>query len=478
MAPVPFPVSSYPGVKGQEGAGRLINCRAEKTGEGARFPVIWRRTAGLREELYITAHSHLRGGILVGATLLVAMNERAYAITQSGGVLSAVNLGALAGTLPITVARNNAATPNIVAVTENGALNLFTGSAPTNFADADLPQPNSVAEMDGYFLFTIGDGRIFASGLNAVTIATNSFTTEQSLGGLLRGVTFRGEFFAFGPKGAGVYRNVGASPFPLERQSSNIKRGLAGAHAIAGWEEGWSNELLWVADDGVVYRLNGYTPDPVSNEDVARVVAKALKDGFGSALEASVYMEGKHAIWSLTNPGEWTWEYNLTTQNWNERASFGRDDWRASRTIRAFNRWLAGDRTTGKIYDIDVEYYKEDTDALVWTMRSGSVASFPARLKIPRVDFDFTAAVGMAGGVDETQTNPSVLIRWSLDGGYSWSDSVPRRLGAEGEGGRKVSLARGCGITKGKGIVFEVSISDPVHVGFLGAQLPPMLLAA
>lgn len=478
MPAIPFPVSSAPGVKQQEGGGRLINCRAEKAGEGARFPVIWKRTAGLRQELSIADHIHLRGGILVGSTLLVAMDERVYSVTESGGTFSAVNRGALAGTLPITAAKNNAATPNIVAVTENGAFNLFTGSAPTSFADADLPVPNSVSELNGYFIFSIGDGRIFASGLNAVTVSSLAFTTEQSLGGLYCVVTFRGELFALGPKGIGVYRDIGASPFPLERQPYQIKKGLAGTHAIAGWEEGWSDELLWVGSDGVVYRLNGYTPDPVSNEDVARVVAKALKDGLGSSLEAFVYMEGKHAIWSLTNPGEWTWEYNLTTQNWNERASYGRDDWRASRTLRAFNRWIAGDRTTGKLYDIDIDYYKEGDDALIMTLRSGAVASFPARIQVPRVDFDFTAAVGLASGLDPIQTNPRAVIRWSLDGGYHFGNPITREIGAQGEGGRRVTIARGCGITKGKGIVFELSVSDPCHVGFMGGQMPALQLAA
>lgn len=475
MAPIPFPISSAPGKKQQEGGGRLINCRAEKTGEGARSPVVWIRTAGLRQELEIASHVHLRGGILVGSTLVVAMDTRVYAITSA---FAASNLGALSGTDPITVASNNAATPNIVAVCAAGVFNLFTASAPTSFVDSDLPStPTSVSSLAGYFLFTYGDGRIFASDLNAVTVSSSAFTTEQGLGGLLRGVSFRGEFFAFGARGVGVYRDIGASPFPLERQPYTIKRGLAGTHAVAGYEPGWSNELLWVGDDGVVYRLNGYNPDPVSNDDVARVVAEALKDGFGPSLEASVYMEGKHAIWSLTNPGVWTWEYNLTTQNWNERESFGRDDWRASRTIRAFNRWLAGDRTTGKIADIDVEYYREYNDAMVWTLRGGAFANFPGRIGIPRADFDFTAAVGMAAG-DVTQSNPTVLIRWSLDGGYTFGNPVARSLGGEGQGGARVSIARGCGTTKGKGIVFEFSISDPVHVGFQGAQVPAQSKAA
>ena len=161
MTAIPVPVSSAPGIVGQEGGGRLINCFAVKQEPGARYPVVWWRSAGLRQVIDIATHNHLRGGILAGATLLVAMNSRVHAVTVAGETFSSSNLGALAGSLPVTIARNNAATPDIVCVSENGCFNLFTGSAPTSFADPDLPQPNSVSVINGYFIWTIGDGRIF-----------------------------------------------------------------------------------------------------------------------------------------------------------------------------------------------------------------------------------------------------------------------------------------------------------------------------
>lgn len=466
MVAIPFPLSSAPGVKPQEGAGRLINCYAEKLGEGARFPVRWTRSPGLRESVStITGHSHLRGGIVVSSTWLVVMDERCYGLTLSGSTYTATSLGALAGTTPVTCAKNNAATPNIVCVTENGARNLFTGSAPTDFADTDLPQPNSVAEINGYLVFTLGDGRIFATGLNNVSVATNSFTTEQGLI-LRRGVSFRGEFFAMGDRWTGVYRDAGTSPFPLERRFT-IPRGICGTHAVAGWEPGWANELIWVGDDGRVYRLNGYTPEAISSLDVERAIAAATDR---TLLEASVYMSGGNPFWVLTSPGEWTWEYNARTQNWNERKSYGRDDWRGSQTIKAFDHWMVGDRTTGKLFRVDEAYYKEATDPLVWHVESGIVANFPARLGAPRADFDFTAAVGSASGEDPIQTDPSVQISWSDDGGYRYGNPVLRKLGAEGAANQSVTVQR-TGLVKAKGRRFRLVVSDPVHVALMGGQM-------
>lgn len=468
MTPIPFPISSAPGVRPQEGAGRLVNCFAEKQEQGAPFPVIWRRCAGMRQVLNITGHSHFRGGIVQASTLIVVMDSRAYAVTRAGSTYSATDLGALNGSDAITVAKNNAGTPNIVCVTSAGAFNLFVDSAPTSFADSDLPQPVSVCEIDGYLIFVIGDGRVFATALNSVSVATNSFTTEQGLIGR-RGVTYRGEVFVFGDKWCGVYRDAATSPFPLERRFT-IPRGICGTHAIAGWEPGWANNLIWAGDDGLVYRLDGYTPVAISNAVVARAILAAIVAGDGDLLEASVYMDRGNAIWRLTHPGNWTWEYNNSTGNWHERESYGRDDCRASGAVKAFDEWLVGDRESGKMFAVDADYYREGDDPLIWEMTSGVLAQFPARFGNPRADFNFTPAVGVSSGEDPVQTDPTVLLSWSNDSGHTYGNPVPRKLGQEGQSKRLVSVHR-VGMVAHRGKRFRMQISDPVHVGFQGGTL-------
>ena len=436
MPPIPTPVSSSPGMRPEEGAGRLVNCFAEKAETGARYPVIWRRSAGLRQgiDLNTSGHIHMRGGIILGAALVGVFDTRVYAIGLTGTMWTATDLGALAGSDPVTTARNNAGPPyDVVCVSESGGcFNLFSNSAPTAFADADLPQPNSVSSLDGYFLWTIGDGRIFASELNSVDVHTNSFTTEQNLGTLLRGVTFRGEWYAFGQKGCGVYKDIGTSPFPLQRQFE-VGKGIAGTYAVAGWEEGWIKQLIWVGEDGVVYQLNGYTPQPISLPDVARDIERAILAGAGGLLEATVYMQGNHAFWRLTWPDHWTWEFNATTQNWHQRESYGRTDCRASCSVWAFNRWVQGDRATGKVFQVDDTYYHEDGQPLVFEIETGIVANFPGRLAVHRADFDFETAVGVASGTDPIETDPTVQISWSRDGGYIVWPAGKQEIGAAGQ---------------------------------------------
>lgn len=470
MTAIPVPVSSSPGIRPDEGAGRLVNCFAVKQEQGARFPVIWYRSAGLHLQADVVNHVHLRGAILAGSTLVSVFNSRVYAIDST---FTATNLGSLTGSDRVTLAKNNAGTPNIVVVTSAGVFNLFTASAPTAFADADLPaSPTSVASIDGYFIWTYNNGDLYASGLNAVSVATNSFATEQALGGLLRGITFKGEFYAMGRLGIGLWKDKGLSPFPLEKQFT-IEKGLIGTHAVAGWEPGWVGQLLWVAPDGIVYQMDGYVPKPVSNDDVTRDIVQAIFDGEGTTLEADVYMQGKHAFWRLTNPGMWTWEYNVTTQNWNERESFNRDDCRCSFTVNAFDQWLVGDRESGKVFQINESTTNEGDDPLIFEIVSGAVANYPARIMIPRADFDFTAGVGDATAEDD----PQVQISWSFDGGFSYGNPVLRPLGVQADAGHQITVQR-IGLTRGQGARFKLRVSDQVHVAFQGGQVPVEVRAA
>lgn len=463
MVDIVFPTSSAPGERPQESGGRLINAFAVAAPKGAPSDIIWRRSPGLLRKGTAASHTHTRGFLNCGAVCLWVLEDRVYSVDSDFVV---TNIGALSGALPVTLARNNASpTPHNLAVTGSGCFNLFTGSAPTAFADADLPgSPTSVEFFEGYFLWTFGDGRIFASNLNSVSVASNSFTTEQGLVAR-RGLSYAGRFYVFGDKWTGVYRNAATSPFPLAREVT-IPRGIIGTHAVAGTELGWRNEPIFVGDDFIVYSLSGYSITPISTDDVSRDIQEAVAAGEADLLEASVYMYGGNAFWTLTWPGHWTWEYNLATKEWNERSSYGRSDWRGRKSIRMFDRWLVGDDATGHLFEVSGSYFLEDVDALIWRVISGVSHAFPRGILISRASFHMTAGVGEIA----LQADPKVLISWSLDGGHSYGNPVVRRLGGPGET-RFYPSVLSCGLSRGQGVRYQLVVSDPVHVALMGGAI-------
>ena len=459
MPDITFPTSSAPGLRPQESGGRLINAYAEKAPAGAPTAVIVRRSPGLQRVAMTSLGIHTRGFLDTGTgEVFWVLNDR---IARVDSTYTATDLGILNGTEPVTFARNNAVTPDYVVVTENGCFTLSLSGAPVAFADPDLPgSPTSVCDYNGYLVWSFGNGQIFASDLNSSNVQPDSFTTEQNLF-IRRVVRYSGRLFAFGDKWTAVYNDVGSVPFPFSHEVQ-IPRGIVGTSAVAGWEAGWSNALIWVGDDFIVYRLDGYTPTPVSTNAVGRDIHSAVLAGKRDFLEAYVYMFESSAFWVLTCHDLWTWEYNLTTGEWNERQSYNRECWKGMKSVRVFDQWLIGDQFTGELYIVSGDYFLEGVDPLIWQVESGVIQGFPRGLVIPRASFNLTSAVGVTPG-----DNPRVEISWSLNGGYSYGDPVLRRLGDPGEPNSHPYILNS-GLSKGQGIRYRLRVSDPVHVGLSG----------
>lgn len=462
MASITFPPTSNPGLRPQESAGRLINAFSEKTLVGAPSQIIQRRSAGLPRVQQTFLSIHTRGFLDTGSTCIWILDERAVSFDSTFNI---VDCGLLSGQQPVTTARNNAVTKQNVVVTGLGCFNLFDNAVPTPFADVDLPSnPTSVCDFDGYFIWSFGSGAIYASDLNSVEVNSLSFNVEQGLFGR-RVVRYSGRVFFFGDKWTGVYRNAGTIPFPLAREVT-IPRGIVGSHAVAGWETGWANQLIFAGDDFVVYKLNGYTPEPVSTDDVSRDIQRAVLAGQRNFIEAFVYMYGRSAIWVLTCKNFFTWEYNLTSGEWNERMSYNRHSWRGIKSVRMFDRWLIGDQYDGQLYEISGLFFREGTEPLIWQVESGVAQGFPQGIVIPRASFHITSGVGDFQQIAE----PRVEISWSLDGGESWGDPVLRSLGGPGRTQSHPYILNS-GLSRGQGVRYRLRVSDPVHVGLNGGTI-------
>src|SRR6266851_2764201 len=402
---IPFPLSSFPGANPQEGAGRLIGCYAEPLGEpskpSAPAQQVWRGSAGLTRHAN-TAQAGYRGGLQVNNLSYEVFLNTALTVDAAGNVNV---LGAFPGNKKVSIARDQAS-PNadVVAVdVDNGAYQLSGGGAPVAYNGGGiLPQPDSVCFQDTYFFFTIADGRVFASGQNALTQNALTFITCQAKADvtLLRGIAFSGLLFLFTTGSCEVWHDAAnpAPAFPYARYTV-LEFGLVQSAAIAGWETGFS-ELLWVAQDFGVYWMTpgSLAPIKVSPSDLDRLIQAQVRAG--NLLEAGCYSVGGKKFWHLSSPA-WSWEFNLSTKKWNERQSLKNGvyvRWRAASGHPAFNKWLVGDQQSGNILFVDDTNYSEDGAFMLSRIESGPVRDFPQQLRIARADFDFDFGVGQAVG--------------------------------------------------------------------------------
>lgn len=466
MPPIPSPLSSSPGERAAETQGRLVNLYAIKDGG----QVIDKQTPGLTT-FTTSSETGFRGALQVAASLYVVRDDKVVRYDASGVEMALT--GTLGGTGPVTIQQNNKSpTPDIVAVDRSNSAFSITSSAVSTFGDSDLPAVQSVAYLDGYFLFTTGSGQIWATGLNGVTVDALSFAgAEAKPDGLTRGFVSGQLFYGCGPESTEVWQNVATSPFPLGRVAV-VAVGIRGPWAIAGDQIGWDSGPIMVANDGTVRKWNGYQPEIVSTPAVVRDILSVADT---TDLRASVYVVGDQAVWVLRS-SDWTWAYNVSTGQWHQIRSNQQPTWRAVGSVKAFDRWLAGDDTDGTLWTIDATAQREGLNDIPRLWESLPVKGFPASYPVFRADFDLVVGQGSESGIDPIQTEPTIRISWSDDGGNTWSRPVVRKLGRQGDYRRLVSLT-GVGRSSHTGRRWRIEKSDPVYWSLIGATFNEKLSA-
>jgi len=457
---IPWPITSLPGKRPGESQGLLVNAYATKVAED----IVIRRVAGLKKFGVSASPAKIpRGQLNVADKLLHAWDNELYVASPNGTSIKATG-GALYGSKPITMAKNmrpNA--PQVAIVTENGPLAFdMATNALIAYPTSGYAAVTSVEYHSGYFFFTQLDGTIVASELQQLEIVAGSSAYAEYTADKLYRVKSTGAALAvMSESSIEFWVDVGATPFPLQRQQS-IDVGLLSMWAVAGGSNEWENGLLWVAGDWTVRRLNGYRADIVSNDAVTRDI-RACR--YYTDLRAQVYVFNAQAIWSLSCP-DWTWEYNLTTGAWHKRHSYGAPAWRSSFATWYQNKWIGQDLLrTGNLWEIDHDAFDEDGRRLHWLVESAPLKEFPANFRIPSIDIDMTVGLG---DIDSPTPDPTVLVSWSHDGGANWGNPVARSMGREGRYATKVTV-NSLGRSTAQGVMFRLEVTDPVWVQLVSA---------
>lgn len=430
----------------------------------------------------MAATGSFRGGLQVADTLYGGWSDGLYTVNQSGELTLYSTV--LASTDNIFIAQNNReANPHIAIVANSGTayVALTTAGTLTTYPDSDIGSPTCVGGHLGYFMFGYGNGDIQSSDLNGTNLNTlNKARTESNPDGVLNIISYNGQMYVFGEKTIEVWGDpVNTSGFPLTRIGFNILPGLKTAHAIAGYQPEFGNPFIWVGSDNTVRQLNGFSAEKISPPDLDRLIANVVFAD--TQLEALCFNAGGRSFWQLNcNTGvdstSWSWVYVLDIKTWYEARSYGSTRSHYKRSVPAFGKWVVGDTESSDLLAIDHTLQQESGDPIIAILESGPVKNFPDRQRIRRADFDFTPGVGITGGTQPIETDPSVLIEVSRDGGQTWPVSWVRDLGRAADYGRRVYVLN-AGLSGDEGARWRWTISDPVHVGFLGGEMETELEA-
>ena len=481
---------------------RMVNLFPEMVPEAGKEPAFLSRAPGLRL-LASLGDSPVRGLWQYGGYGYAVSGTNLYKISSSWAVTL---LGTVSGSGPVSMADNG----NQLFVACNGPSYIYNSSTSVfqQITDPDFPGAVAVGYLDGYFVFNEPNSQKVwvTSLLEGTQVDPLDFASaEGSPDGLVSLIIDHREAWLFGTNSVEVWYDAGNADFPLARlQGAFNEIGCAAAYSVAKLDNG----LFWLGSDargnGIVYRANGYTGQRISTHAVEWQIQQY--NNISDAV-AYTYQQDGHAFYVLIFPSaNTTWVYDVATQAWHERAGFSNGQFTRHRSNCQMNfggEIVVGDYANGNIYAFDLTTYSDNGDIQKWLRSWRALPTGQNNLNRTAhhsLQLDCESGVGLDGNdvstllnslntelglallaesgttilvsVSTVQgTDPQVMLRWSDDGGHTWSNEHWRNMGRIGEYGRRV-LWRRLGMTmKLRDRVYEVSGTDPVKIAIMGAEL-------
>lgn len=450
---------------------RMVNLFPEVVPEGGKEAAFLQRAPGLTEVLDL-GQGVIRGMWVVGDYLYVVRHNQLYKVDSS---YTATLLGTVTGTTtPVSMADNG--TQLFIACNPEGYIYNTNTLVFSRITDPDFPGAVTVSYFDGYFVFNEPDSQKIwvTSLLDGTAVDPLDFASaEGSPDGVVGLMVDHRECWVFGTDSVEVWYDAGTQDFPLQRiQGAYNEIGCSSAFSVAKLDNG----LFWLAKDargsGMVYRANGYTGQRISTHAIEQAM-----QGYADISDAVAYtyQQQGHSFYVLTFPSaNATWVYDVSTGAWHERASWSNGAFNRHRSnCQAFfnGETLVGDYANGKVYRLDLSTYSDNGSVNKWLRSWRAIPTGQNDLNRSAhhsLQLDIEAGVGLVSGQGE---DPQVMLRWSDDGGHTWSNEHWRSIGRIGEYGTNVVWHR-LGMTmKLRDRVYEVSGTDPVKIIILGAEL-------
>jgi hypothetical protein len=453
---------------------RMVNLFPEVVPEGGKEPAFLQRAPGLNF-LQTIGTGPIRGlwaHQTNGSDFYVVSGNGFYKVT--GLTATPRLLGTVIGTGPVSIADNGTQ----LFIAANGPSYIYNEVTDTfgPITDPDFPGAVTVSYLDGYFVFNEPNSqKIWVTQLlDGTSIDPLDFASaEGSPDGVVAVLTDHRELWVFGTDTAEVWYNTGGLDFPLTRiQGAFNEIGCAAPYSVAKMD----NQIYWLGKDargqGIVYRAAGYMGQRISTHAIEWQMQEYpdLSDAVGYT-----YQQDGHSFYVLNFPtANTTWVYDVATGAWHERAAFSNGEFYRHRGNNMCNfngNIIIGDYENGNIYTFDLNVYADNGQPQKW-LRSWRAlptgANNLTRTAQHAMQLDCETGVGINSGQG---SNPQAMLRWSDDGGHTWSNEHWKSMGRIGRFGFR-TIWRRLGMTlKIRDRVYEVSGTDPVRIYIMGAEL-------
>lgn len=363
--------------------------------------------------------------------------------------------------------------------------------------------------VDNYFVYNDPNTQEWAASniLSPITYGlsfASKFTGPDNLVSL---ICDHGQVYLLGENTSEVWADVGTFPFAFQRiPGSSSQHGIAAPFSVARLGNSFAYLSKNNRGQSEIVMMNGYFPQRISTHAVENTLVNQY---VGDAIAYTYQLEG-HEVYVISFPTlDLTWAYDFTTQMWHK--------WLWTDNTNQYHRHrsnccavfqglvMVGDWQNGQIYSLDPSNYTDNGQNIRRLRRAPHLTTDLQRQYFDELQIQFQPGVGVIGtnnqsgtevgeiltiypletyaiGPDQLieiglnnainsltpTTNPQAMLRWSNDGGSTWSSEHWTKIGAEGQYTKR-AIWRRLGWARDR--VFEVVVTDPVKAVIVSANL-------
>jgi hypothetical protein len=391
-------------------------------------------------------------------------------LSDTGGVIPASTTITYIDTIGLTITMSANATGNSFTDTVTLTIPAFGQITDQGFLGADR-----IAFIEGWLICNQPGTRTFytTGPTPYLMLFPGAFSAlkDSSTDNLITLQEQNRELWLIGERTSEVWFNAGNPNFAFSRiPGVGPQIGCAAKHSItrAG------AQLVWLGRNeqgqNLVVCSSQYSWTKISTHAIEHAISQypVVSDALAYA-----YEDEGHLFYVLTFPtADVTWVFDFASNLWHQRLSYdpvaGVFHRHRSNCYMDFGDVrIVGDYTTGQLHQMSRQFYTDAGNPIRGIRRTPHVWKKASRERVffSQLQVEFTPGVGLQTGQG---SNPQAMLRWSDDGGFTWSNEHWTTIGLAGETKNR-AIWRQLGRARDR--VWEVSFTDPVPRDIIGATL-------
>ena len=323
--------------------------------------------------------------------------------------------------------------------------------------------------VDNFFVYNNpGTQQFGASAVLSPISAAASFSSKDGApDDLVTLIVDHREIYLLGETSSEVWVDQGTSPFPFQRiPGTSTQHGIVAPFSMARLGNSFAYLSKNNRGTAQIVQMNGYVPQRISTHAVENSLTNQT---ITDAVAWTYQLEG-HEVYVISFPSiQLTWCYDVASGMWHKwlyTNNLGQYERCRGNCAAVFQGYvLVGDYSNGKIYHLDKNVYTDDGQNVKRLRRAPHLVSDFQRQYFEELQIQFQPGVGLVTGTGE---NPQAMLRWSNDGGSTWSNEYWTSIGRIGRYLNR-AIWRRLGMARDR--IFEVVVTDPVKCVIVSANL-------